>query len=57
MNTIHIGFGDSACGILKSAFSESNEYKNEQIINISDDFSIGPIYKLEVNEGIQERNG
>ncbi|MFJ8415504.1 DUF1835 domain-containing protein [Bacillus paramycoides] len=55
MNTIHIVFGDSACGNLKSAFSKSNEYKNEQIICINEDFSVGPIYKLETNEGIQER--
>ncbi|MDA2141267.1 DUF1835 domain-containing protein [Bacillus cereus group sp. Bc256] len=55
MNVIHIGFGDSACGNLKSAFSKNNEYKNEQIICINEDFSIGPIYKLESNEGLQER--
>ncbi|MGE6539135.1 DUF1835 domain-containing protein [Bacillus luti] len=55
MNTIHIGFGDSACGNLKNAFSKNNEYKNEQIICINEDFSIGPIYKLQSNEGIQER--
>ncbi|WP_336745932.1 DUF1835 domain-containing protein [Bacillus cereus] len=55
MSVIHIGFGDSACGNLKSAFSKNNEYKNEQIICINEDFSIGPIYKLESNKGIQER--
>ncbi|HDR4441402.1 hypothetical protein BK720_06820 [Bacillus thuringiensis serovar brasilensis] len=55
MNVIHIGFGDSACGNLKSAFSKNNEYKNEQIICINEDFSIGPIYKLESNKGLQER--
>lgn len=55
MSVIHIGFGDSACGNLKSAFSKNNEYKNEQIICINEDFSIGPIYQLESNKGIQER--
>ncbi|EJR91048.1 hypothetical protein IKE_05722 [Bacillus cereus VD196] len=55
MNVIHIGFGDSACGNLKSAFNKSNKLQSEQIICINEDFSIGPIYKLESNEGIQER--
>lgn len=55
MNVIHIGFGDSAYGNLKSAFNKSNKHQSEQIICINEDFSIGPIYKLESNEGIQER--
>ncbi|MFJ7365916.1 DUF1835 domain-containing protein [Peribacillus frigoritolerans] len=55
MNVIHISFGDSACGNLKSAFHKSKEHQNEQIICINKDFSIGPIYKLESNEGMQER--
>ncbi|OUB14984.1 hypothetical protein BK708_25095 [Bacillus thuringiensis serovar yunnanensis] len=55
MNVIHIGFGDSACGNLKSAFNKGNKHQSEQIICINEDFSIGSIYKLESNEGIQER--
>lgn len=55
MNVIHISFGDSAYGNLKYAFQQRNEYKNEKIICINEDFSIGPIYKLESTEGMQER--
>lgn len=39
----------------KSAFHKSKEHQNEQIICINKDFSIGPIYKLESNKGMQER--
>ncbi|WP_282082061.1 DUF1835 domain-containing protein [Bacillus cereus] len=55
MKVIHISFGDSAHENLKSIFHKSNEYQNEQIICINEDFLAGPIYKLESNEGVQER--
>ncbi|NQX71338.1 DUF1835 domain-containing protein [Paenibacillus alba] len=55
MNVIHISFGDSAHGNLKNVFQKSNKHQNEQIICINEDFSIGPIYKLESNEGMQKR--
>ncbi|HDR7454439.1 TPA: DUF1835 domain-containing protein [Bacillus cereus] len=55
MNVIHIAFGDSAYENLKSALNNSKEHQSEQIICINEDFSIGPIYKLESNEGIQVR--
>ncbi|KXY47189.1 hypothetical protein AT257_13795 [Bacillus cereus] len=55
MNVTHITFGDSAYGNLKYVFQKNNEYKNEKVICINEDFSIGPIYKLESTEGMQER--
>ncbi|MEH6935970.1 DUF1835 domain-containing protein [Bacillus sp. JJ783] len=55
MNVTHITFGDSAHGNLKYVFQKNNEYKNEKVICINEDFSIGPIYKLESTEGMQER--
>ncbi|MEH6945443.1 DUF1835 domain-containing protein [Bacillus sp. JJ722] len=55
MSFIHITFGDSAYGNLKYAFQQRKEHKNEKIICINEDFSIGPIYKLESTEGMQER--
>ena len=55
MKIIHIAFGDSAYGSLKSVLQKSNEHQNEQIICINEDFSIGPIYKLETHEGMQQR--
>ncbi|OAB33785.1 DUF1835 domain-containing protein [Paenibacillus glacialis] len=55
MDVVHISFGDSAYGSLKNIFQKSNEHQNEQIICINEDFSIGPIYKLESNEEMQKR--
>ncbi|PGW31819.1 hypothetical protein COE04_23325 [Bacillus cereus] len=55
MNVTHITFGDSAHGNLKYVFQKKNEYKNKKVICINEDFSIGPIYKLESTEGMQER--
>lgn len=55
MNVIHISFGDSAYGNLKNILQKNHDYKNEKIICINEDFSIGPIYKLESNEGMQKR--
>ncbi|WP_241138473.1 DUF1835 domain-containing protein [Bacillus mycoides] len=55
MNVIHISFGDSSYRNLKGVFHKSNQHQNEQIICINEDFSIGPIHKLELNEGMQER--
>ncbi|ETT86929.1 DUF1835 domain-containing protein [Bacillus mycoides] len=55
MNVIHITFGDSAYGNLKYTFQQRHEYKNEKVICVNEDFSIGPIYKLDSIEGMQER--
>ncbi|NEW08525.1 DUF1835 domain-containing protein [Paenibacillus sp. SYP-B3998] len=55
MDVIHMSFGDSAYGNLKYVFQKSKEHQNEQIICINEDFSIGPLYKLESEEGMQER--
>ncbi|XMA23521.1 DUF1835 domain-containing protein (plasmid) [Bacillus bombysepticus] len=55
MNVSHITFGESAYGNLKHAFQQKSAYKNEKVICINEDFSIGPIYKLVSPEGMQER--
>jgi Protein of unknown function/Domain of unknown function (DUF1835) len=55
MSVVHISFGESAYGSLKKSLQESIKHQNEQIICIYEDFSIGPIYKIESNEGIKER--
>ncbi|PEX88141.1 DUF1835 domain-containing protein [Bacillus cereus] len=55
MNIIHITFGEAAYGNLKNIFHKRNENTNEKIICINEDFSIGPIHKLETAVGMQER--
>ncbi|MFJ8356657.1 DUF1835 domain-containing protein [Bacillus paramycoides] len=55
MNVSHISFGESAYGNLKHAFQQKSAYKNEKVICINEDFSIGPIYKFVSSEGMQER--
>ncbi|CAM4112452.1 hypothetical protein BAMA_13660 [Bacillus manliponensis] len=55
MNTVHIVFGDSAAENVTSALRKSNQHKSEKVICMKEDFSIGPISKLECDEGIQVR--
>ncbi|WP_369899632.1 DUF1835 domain-containing protein [Bacillus manliponensis] len=47
---IHILFGDSAAGCLKHMLSEG-DIREEHVISFSDAFSIGPIQKLETEDG------
>lgn len=52
---IHIVFGDSAAGILKCFFSENeNKYKGE-VICFREDYSIGPLYDIETEVGLENR--
>jgi hypothetical protein len=52
---IHIVFGDSAAGTLKYFFKHNeSEYKGE-IINFREDHSIGPIYEIDREIGLQKR--
>lgn len=55
MTITHITFGNSAYGTLKYAFQQKNEYKDEKIICMNEDLSIGPIYALTSDEGMKKR--
>lgn len=54
-HTTHLVFGDSPAGSLRVALKESDLIQHENIINISDIFSIGPIWNLHTSEGINNR--
>ncbi len=54
-HTTHIVFGDSPTGSLKIALKESDLIQQENIINCSDLFSIGPIWNLHDAQGINNR--
>lgn len=54
-HTTHIAFGDSPAGSLKVALKESDLIHQENIINMSDLFSIAPIWNLHTSEGIHNR--
>lgn len=54
-HTTHIVFSDSAAGSLKIALMESNLTQQENIMNVSDLFSIGPLWNLHTSEGINHR--
>lgn len=52
---MHIVFGDSAAGLLKYYFHKNkNEFKGE-IINLRNDYSIGPIHEIETDAGFRKR--
>lgn len=54
-HTTHIVFGDSPTGSLKIALKESGLIQQENIINFSDLFSIGPILNLHDAQGFNSR--
>ena len=54
-HTTHIVFGDSPAGSLKITLKESGLNQQENIINFSDLFSIGPIWSLHDAQGIDIR--
>lgn len=55
MKFVHVCFGISAYASLKYVLHNTNEHHNEQIICVEDDFSIGPVYKLDSSEGLRKR--
>ena len=54
-HTTHIVFGDSSAGSLKIALKELDFIQQENILNFSDLFSIGPILNLHDAQGINKR--
>ena len=54
-HTTHIVFSDSAACSLKITLIESDLTQQENIINVSDIFSIGPLWNLHTSEGINHR--
>ncbi|KDR95886.1 protein of unknown function [Peptoclostridium litorale DSM 5388] len=52
---IHIVFGDSAAGVLRYFLNKGEHEFNGKVINFSDDFSIGPIYEIDTEEGFRRR--
>ncbi|RSL35095.1 DUF1835 domain-containing protein [Salibacterium salarium] len=52
---VHILFGDSASGCLKSALKEIELQDEEKIIFFSDIFSVGPIWQLHEKVGLSNR--
>ncbi|MFF0825346.1 DUF1835 domain-containing protein [Brevibacillus sp. NPDC003359] len=55
MNKFHICFGLSAYGTLRSVFRKQNLLQTDSIICIEDDFSVGPLHRMETANGLDER--
>lgn len=53
--TVHIVFGDSPGGSLNAAFRNTDYEKTEDVIILSDNFSVGPVKDLHNVEGIEAR--
>ena len=54
-SNIHILFGDSPAGSLKVALKNSGRSKTEKVIAFWDKFSIGPIWQLHEEKGVNAR--
>src|SRR5690554_957349 len=52
---VHILFGDSASGSLKRALKEMELQDEEKVISFSDMFSIGPVWQLHDEVGLNQR--
>jgi hypothetical protein len=52
---VHIVFGDSAAGSLKIVFKEMKLQDEERIIAFSDNFSVGPVWRLHEKKGLSNR--
>lgn len=52
---VHIVFGDSAAGSLKIVFKEMKLQGEEKIIAFSDNFSVGPVWRLHEKTGLSKR--
>ena len=53
---LHIVFGDSAAGTLKAALRELGiQSYRDKVVTFSDNFSIGPIWQLHQEKGLQNR--
>ncbi|KPN96256.1 DUF1835 domain-containing protein [Lysinibacillus sp. ZYM-1] len=52
----HVVFGDSSSGSLKIALRDMRLLEEEKIIHFSDNFSIGPVWKLEEDKGLAQRH-
>jgi len=52
----HVVFGDSSSGSLKIALRDMRLLNEEKIIHFSDNFSIGPVWKLEEDKGLAQRH-
>lgn len=52
---VHIVFGDSSSGSLKNTLKDLELQDKEKVIYFSDNFSIGPIWKLEEDIGLTHR--
>ncbi|MBY0222646.1 DUF1835 domain-containing protein [Sporosarcina aquimarina] len=55
LETVHIVFGDSTGGSLKASFRETSYELTEEIIVLSDNFSVGPIESLHTRKGLESR--
>ncbi|WP_042148359.1 DUF1835 domain-containing protein [Paucisalibacillus sp. EB02] len=52
---VHILFGDSASGSLKTALKDMELQAEEKVISFSDLFSIGPVWQLHEKVGLNQR--
>lgn len=55
MDMVHILFGESQAGGLKVALKEMGLYEKEKVIFFSDQFSIGPVWRLHEEAGKKAR--
>ena len=52
---IHIVFGDSAAGVLRHFLNKGESEFDGNIMNFRDDFSLGPLYEIDTEEGLKRR--
>jgi hypothetical protein len=52
---VHIAFGHSPAGSLKLALTEMGLQNEEKVISFSDMFSVGPVWRLHEEMGLQNR--
>lgn len=55
VSKVHIVFDSSSSGTLKVALRDVLAVEGEKVIAISDTFSVGPIWQLHTEEGLQNR--
>lgn len=52
---VHIVFGHSARGTLRYFFSSNENQLDGEVLGLMDDYSIGPIYQIDTEEGLGKR--
>jgi hypothetical protein len=51
----HLVFGDCAAKVLQIAMEYSGERKQDVVLTIKEDYSVGPVYELHTEQGLRNR--